>query len=170
MARHGQEVTLGCLLKSTLPPAARLSATWFHVKEDGHERPLLTLNHDGAIEFLQEGQVGRLQLRRPTAGDLSLTLGSVQEDDAGTYHCRVEEWQQRGNKDKWELQTWALSGYTQLTTTPPGNGTQPLALHSSPLPPPTTLTFLGCIMHPPYFAAVQLGMIAVMGGLAKGPQ
>ncbi|XP_040520507.1 immunoglobulin superfamily member 3 isoform X2 [Gallus gallus] len=119
LARYGQEVTLGCLLKSTLPPAVRLSATWFHRKEDGHERPLLTLNHDGAIESLQKGLVGRLQLRRPTAGDLSLTLASVQEDDAGTYHCQVQEWQQQGNKDKWELQTWALSGYTQLTTTPP---------------------------------------------------
>lgn len=129
-------MTLGCLLKSTLLPAARLSATWFHRKNDGHERPLLTLKHDGAIESLQEGLVGRLQLRRPTAGDLSLTLGSVQEDDAGTYHCLVQEWRQRGNEDKWELQAWALSGYTQLSTTPPGNGTQPPALHCSLLPPP----------------------------------
>ncbi|XP_015735060.2 immunoglobulin superfamily member 3-like [Coturnix japonica] len=119
LARHGQEVTLGCLLKSTLLPAARLSATWFHRKNDGHERPLLTLKHDGAIESLQEGLVGRLQLQRPTAGDLSLTLGSVQEDDAGTYHCLVQEWRQRGNEDKWELQAWALSGYTQLSTTTP---------------------------------------------------
>ncbi|XP_042666226.1 immunoglobulin superfamily member 3-like [Centrocercus urophasianus] len=140
LARHGQEVTLGCLLKSTLPPAARLSAAWFHGKEDGHERPLLTLNHDGAIEFLQEGQVGRLQLRRPTAGDLSLTLGSVQEDDAGTYHCRVEEWQQRGNKDKWELQTWALSGYTQLTTTPPE-----ITVASRICSSPSLLNFILCL-------------------------
>lgn len=151
MARHGQEVTLGCLLKSTLPPAVRLSATWFHRKEDGHERPLLTLNHDGAIESLQKGLVGRLQLRRPTAGDLSLTLASVQEDDAGTYHCQVQEWQQQGNKDKWELQTWALSGYTQLTTTPPGNEWHTatcLALLPPTRSPSPALSLLGCIMHP----------------------
>ncbi|XP_010719877.1 immunoglobulin superfamily member 3-like [Meleagris gallopavo] len=140
LARHGQEVTLGCLLKSTLPPAARLSATWFQGKENGHERPLLTLNHDGAIEFLQEGLVRRLQLRRPTAGDLSLTLGSVQEDDAGMYHCRVQEWQQRGNKDKWELQTWALSGYTQLITTPPETTVASRICSSPPL-----LNFILCL-------------------------
>ncbi|XP_065598004.1 immunoglobulin superfamily member 3-like [Cyrtonyx montezumae] len=118
LARQGQEVTLGCLLQGTLPPAARLSATWFYKKVGGPARPLLTLHHDGAIESPQEGLVGRLQLRRPAAGDLSLTLGSVQEGDAGTYHCQVQEWRQ-GNKEEWKLQAWALSGYTQLTTTPP---------------------------------------------------
>ncbi|XP_021257973.1 immunoglobulin superfamily member 3-like [Numida meleagris] len=140
LARQGQEVTLGCLLQGTLLPAARLSATWFHEKEGGHVRPLLCLRHDGAIESLQEGLVGRLQLRRPTAGDLSLTLGSVQESDAGTYRCQVQEWRQQGNKDEWKLQAWAFSGYTQLTTTPPETTVLSRICSSPPL-----LNFILCL-------------------------
>ncbi|OXB59870.1 hypothetical protein ASZ78_009326 [Callipepla squamata] len=146
LARQGQEVTLGCRLQGTLPPASRLSATWFHKKEGGPARPLLTLHHDGAIESPQEGLVGKLQLRRPAAGDLSLTLGSVQEGDAGTYHCQVQEWQQRGNREEWELQAWALSGYTQLTTIPPGNND---AAHNClPQTALPNLYLLTCIVHP----------------------
>ncbi|NXI74369.1 IGSF2 protein, partial [Anseranas semipalmata] len=120
-AREGEEVTLGCLLQGTSPPAARLSATWFRREEEekgsSRTRTLLTLHRDGAIEYPQEGLAGRLQLRRPTAGNFSLTLGGVEEGDAGLYHCRVQEWRQQG-EGEWVLQAWALSGYTQLTTIP----------------------------------------------------
>ncbi|NXJ08974.1 IGSF3 protein, partial [Odontophorus gujanensis] len=140
LATQGQEVTLGCLLQGTLPPAARLSATWFHKKVGGPARPLLTLHHDGAIESPQEGLVGRLQLRRPTAGDLSLTVGSVQEGDEGTYHCQVQEWQQQGNNEEWEPQAWALSGFTQLTTTPPETTVMSRICSS-----PSLLNFILCL-------------------------
>lgn len=118
-AREGEEVTLGCLLRDAHVPTARLSATWFHGEEGGRPRALLTLHHDGSIEYPQEGLAGRLQLRRPTAGDFSLTLGGVEVGDAGLYHCQLQEWQQRG-KGEWALQAWASSGYTQLTAIPRG--------------------------------------------------
>uniref|UniRef100_A0A8B9I035 Ig-like domain-containing protein n=1 Tax=Anser brachyrhynchus TaxID=132585 RepID=A0A8B9I035_9AVES len=98
-------------------PTARLSASWFRGEEGGHPRTLLTLRHDGSIEYPQEGLAGRLQLRRPAAGDFSLTLGGVEVGDAGLYHCQLQEWQQRG-KGEWALQAWARSGYTRLTTIP----------------------------------------------------
>ncbi|XP_035171242.1 immunoglobulin superfamily member 3-like [Oxyura jamaicensis] len=116
-AREGEEVTLGCLLQDTRVPTARLSASWFRGEEGGHPRTLLTLHHDGSIQYPQEGLAGRLQLRRPAAGDFSLTLGGVEVGDAGLYHCQLEEWQQRG-KGQWALQAWARSGYTRLTAIP----------------------------------------------------
>ncbi|XP_032062686.1 immunoglobulin superfamily member 2-like [Aythya fuligula] len=116
-AREGEEVTLGCLLRDTHVPTTHLSATWFRGEEGGRPRALLTLHHDGSIEYPQEGLAGRLQLRRPTAGDFSLTLGGVEMGDTGLYHCQLQEWQQRG-KGEWALQAWASSGYTQLTAIP----------------------------------------------------
>ncbi|XP_075026080.1 immunoglobulin superfamily member 2 [Calonectris borealis] len=118
-AREGEEVTLHCLLRGARPPAACLSATWFRGEESGRARPLLTLHRNGAIEYPQESQAGRLHLRRPAAGDFSLTLRSVEKGDAGVYHCQVQEWQQQSEGKDWALQASARSGYTQLTTVPP---------------------------------------------------
>ncbi|NXA21338.1 IGSF2 protein, partial [Ibidorhyncha struthersii] len=118
-AREGEEVTLHCLLQGARLPTTHLSVTWFRREESGHIRPLLTLCHDGAIEYPRESLAGRLPLRRPTAGDFSLTLRSVEEGDAGVYYCQVQEWQQQSEGKDWAPQASARSGYTQLTTTPP---------------------------------------------------
>ncbi|XP_010121551.1 PREDICTED: immunoglobulin superfamily member 2 [Chlamydotis macqueenii] len=88
-------------------------------EESGRARPLLTLHRDGTIEYPWESLAGRLHLRRPTVGDFSLTLCSVEEGDAGVYHCQVQEWQQQSEGKEWTLQALARSGYTQLTTIPP---------------------------------------------------
>ncbi|OPJ66535.1 immunoglobulin superfamily member 2 [Patagioenas fasciata monilis] len=117
--REGEEVMLRCLLQGARLPATRLSATWFRQDKSGRIRPLLTLHHDGSIKYLQEVLARRLHLRRPTAGDFSLTLHSVEEGDAGMYQCQVQEWQQQSEGQDWALHAWARSGYTQLTTIPP---------------------------------------------------
>ncbi|NXE76221.1 IGSF2 protein, partial [Cochlearius cochlearius] len=116
--REGEEVTLHCLLQGTPTPAAHLSATWFRGAESSRTVPLLTLHRDGAIEYPQESLAGRLQLRRPTAGDFSLTLRSTEKGDAGVYHCQVQEWQQQSKGKDWTVQALARSGYTRLTTIP----------------------------------------------------
>uniref|UniRef100_A0A663M1C0 Ig-like domain-containing protein n=1 Tax=Athene cunicularia TaxID=194338 RepID=A0A663M1C0_ATHCN len=121
-AREGNEVTLNCLLQGARLPTTHLSATWFHGEESGHVKPLLTLHRDGAIEYHQESLAGRLHLRRPTAGDFSLTLCSVEEGDAGVYRCQVQEWLPQSKGKNWALQALAHSGYTQLTTIQAGNG------------------------------------------------
>ncbi|NXN64801.1 IGSF2 protein, partial [Himantopus himantopus] len=118
-AREGEDVTLHCLLQGARLLTTHLSATWFWQGESGHIRPLLTVCHDGAIEYPRESLAGRLHLRRPTAGDFSLTLRSVEEGDAGVYYCQVQEWQQQSEGKDWAPQASARSGYTQLTTTPP---------------------------------------------------
>ncbi|XP_030321642.1 immunoglobulin superfamily member 2 [Calypte anna] len=117
--REGEEVTLHCLLQAAGLPATHLSATWFREEKAGHARPLLALRHDGAIEYPQESLAGRLHLRRPTAGDFSLTLHSVEKGDAGVYHCLVQEWQHQSEGKDWVLQALARSGYIQLSTIPP---------------------------------------------------
>lgn len=120
-AREGEEVTLRCLLQGARLPATRLSATWFRQDKSGQVRPLLTLHHDGSIEYPRQVLARRLHLRRPTARDFSLTLRSVEEGDAGGYRCQVQEWQQQSERQDWALHAWGRSGYTQLTTIPSGN-------------------------------------------------
>ncbi|NXQ83716.1 IGSF2 protein, partial [Nyctibius grandis] len=131
-AREGEEVTLRCLLQGAPSPATHLSATWFRREESGHARPLLTLRCDGAVEYPWESLARRLHLRRPTAGDISLTLRSVEEGDAGLYYCQVQEWQQQSEGKDRTLQASARSGYTQLTTIPP-ESTALSRICSSPL-------------------------------------
>ncbi|NWU84067.1 IGSF2 protein, partial [Onychorhynchus coronatus] len=118
-AREGEDVTLGCLLQGAHLTDTHLSATWFQVKRSGLNSPLLTLHHDGTIQLPQEGLAGRLYLRRPTAGDFSLTLSRVERGDAGLYYCQLQEWRQQGQGKDWALQASARSGYTHLTTVPP---------------------------------------------------
>ncbi|KFW67021.1 Immunoglobulin superfamily member 2, partial [Pygoscelis adeliae] len=89
--REGEEVTLHCLLQGTRLPTAHPSATL----------------------------AGRRPLRRPTAGDFSLTLRSVEKGDAGVYHCQVQEWQQQTEGKDRALEAQAHSGYIWLTTIPP---------------------------------------------------
>ncbi|XP_013805517.2 immunoglobulin superfamily member 2 [Apteryx mantelli] len=117
--REGTKVTVGCLLQGVRSPASRVSAIWFHGEDRSGARPLLHLHRDGTVEYVQESLAGRLHLRRPAAGDFSLTLQSVEEGDTGVYYCQVQEWQQDSKGEAWALQASALSGYTRLTTLPP---------------------------------------------------
>ncbi|XP_033374542.1 immunoglobulin superfamily member 3-like [Parus major] len=118
-AREGEEVTLPCRLQGALLPGTHLSATWLQVGSSGHDSCLLTLHHDGTVEYPQERLAGRLYLRRPSPGDFSLTLLSVERGDAGAYYCQLQEWQQQSEGKDWALRALARSGYTQLATIPP---------------------------------------------------
>ncbi|NXQ24811.1 IGSF2 protein, partial [Alaudala cheleensis] len=118
-AREGEEVTLPCRLQGALQPGAHLSATWFQVQSSGRDRALLTLHRDGSVEYPQERLARRLQLRRPSARDFSLTLSSVDRGDAGAYYCQLQRWQQQSPGKDWALRALARSGFTQLATAPP---------------------------------------------------
>ncbi|NWW78852.1 IGSF2 protein, partial [Climacteris rufus] len=119
-AREGEEVTLPCLLQGTLTPGTLLSATWFHARGDGRHSPLLTLHRDGTVAYPREERAGRLNLRRPSAGDFGLTLSGVRRADAGGYYCQLQQWQQHSLGTAWAPRAWARSGYTQLATIPAG--------------------------------------------------
>ncbi|NXC17662.1 IGSF2 protein, partial [Corythaeola cristata] len=139
-AREGEEVTLRCLLEGARLPTTRLSATWFRGKESSRVRPLLTLHHDGAIDYPPESLAGRLHLRRPATGDFSLTLHSVEQGDAGVYQCQVQEWQQQSEGKEWVLQALAHSEYIQLATIPPESTVLSRICSSPPL-----LNFILCL-------------------------
>lgn len=120
-AREGEEATLPCRLQGVPLPGSQLSATWFQVRSSGRDSALLALQHDGTVEYPEERLAARLYLRRRSAGDFSLTLSSVERGDAGAYYCQLQEWQQQSEGKDWAVQALACSGYTQLTTIPPGN-------------------------------------------------
>ncbi|NXH49160.1 IGSF2 protein, partial [Dicaeum eximium] len=118
-AREGGEVTLPCRLQGALLPGSHLSATWFQAKSSGRASALLTLRQDGTVAYPEQRLAGRLHLRRPSAGDFSLTLSSVERGDAGAYYCQLQEWQQQSEGKDGALRAWARSGYAQLATIPP---------------------------------------------------
>ncbi|KAM7066395.1 immunoglobulin superfamily member 2 [Acridotheres tristis] len=118
-AREGEEVTLPCRLQGALQAHTHPSATWFQVRSSGSDSALLILHRDGTMEYPQERLAPRLFLRRPSAGDFSLTLSSVERGDAGAYYCQLQEWQKESEEKDWDLRALARSGYTQLTTIPP---------------------------------------------------
>ncbi|NWR03579.1 IGSF2 protein, partial [Paradoxornis webbianus] len=118
-AREGEEVTLPCRLQGALLPGTHVLATWFQVQSSGRDSALLSLHRDGTVEYPQERLAGRLFLRRPSAGDFSLTLSAVERGDEGEYYCQLQKWQQQSEGKDWALQASARSGYTQLTATPP---------------------------------------------------
>uniref|UniRef100_A0A8C0U0J2 Immunoglobulin superfamily member 3-like n=1 Tax=Cyanistes caeruleus TaxID=156563 RepID=A0A8C0U0J2_CYACU len=109
---EGEEVTLPCRLQGALLPGTHLSATWFQVGSSGGDSCLLTLHHDGTVGYPQERLAGRLYLRRPSAGDFSLTLLSVERGDAGAYYCQLQEWQQQSEGKDWALETQTSLGLT----------------------------------------------------------
>ncbi|NXH80600.1 IGSF2 protein, partial [Edolisoma coerulescens] len=119
LAREGEEATLPCRLQGAHLPGTQLSATWFWVKSNGRDSALLTLSYDGTMEYPQEQLARRLYLRRPSAGDFSLTLSSLERGDAGVYFCQLQQWQQQSEGKDWILRASARSGYTQLTPIPP---------------------------------------------------
>ncbi|KAL9866820.1 immunoglobulin superfamily member 2 isoform 1-T1 [Geothlypis trichas] len=117
--RVGEEATLPCRLQNALLPRSRLSATWFQVKGSGRDSALLSLQHDGTVQYPEGRLAARLFLRRPSARDFSLTLSSVERGDAGAYYCQLQQWQQQGEGKDWAVQALARSGHTQLITIPP---------------------------------------------------
>lgn len=116
--REGEEVTLHCLLQGVCLPDTCLSAIWFR---GSCIRPFLTLHRTDSVQYPRENLAGRLYLHHPAANDFNLTLHSVEEGDAGLYHCWVQEWQQQGKGKDWVLQILACSKYIQLMTIPMGN-------------------------------------------------
>ncbi|NXY36149.1 IGSF2 protein, partial [Pomatorhinus ruficollis] len=118
-AREGEEVTLPCRLQGALLPGTHILAAWFQAQSSGRDSSLLTLHRDGTAEYPQESLARRLYLRRPSAGDFSLTLSTVETGDSGVYYCQLQKWQQQSEGKGWALRASARSGYTQLTITPP---------------------------------------------------
>uniref|UniRef100_A0A8C3SSJ1 CD101 molecule n=1 Tax=Chelydra serpentina TaxID=8475 RepID=A0A8C3SSJ1_CHESE len=115
---ENEDVTMSCLLQGPSQPASLFSAIWFRGLEHAGMKTLVKVHTSGMVEYAEEEMVGRLHLRRPSFGDFSLTLRSVEPGDAGVYSCQVQEWQQDSG-GAWVQRASELSGYTRLTAQPP---------------------------------------------------
>ncbi|XP_009322228.1 PREDICTED: immunoglobulin superfamily member 2 [Pygoscelis adeliae] len=111
---------------------------WYKLGEGASGRTTLAFKlpeHELHLEktngSISESLAGRRPLRRPTAGDFSLTLRSVEKGDAGVYHCQVQEWQQQTEGKDRALEAQAHSGYIWLTTIPPGSQYEFLKIEST---------------------------------------
>ncbi|XP_077149698.1 immunoglobulin superfamily member 3-like [Ranitomeya variabilis] len=113
----GGDVLLRCSLEEVPGPAAIFSVSWYYQAAPSSFPSLLyRARWDGVTEY-NEALAGRLQVGVVAQGNYSLTLCAVGQEDAGIYHCRLEEW--RLQKDGWRLEASDTSGYLQLTVTAP---------------------------------------------------
>lgn len=81
---------------------------------------LVHLQHDGLLEYGEEGLSRRLHCYHSSPTDFVLKLRQVEMEDAGMYWCRVTEWQLHGNPSKWVNQASDESQPMVLTVLPSG--------------------------------------------------
>ncbi|CAN2387698.1 hypothetical protein PRIEUP_LOCUS12017, partial [Pristimantis euphronides] len=115
----GGDVALPCPLGQGQSSSALYSVSWYYQGAKVSNPSLLyRAGWDGVTEY-KEVLAGRLQMVAAVWGNYSLILRSVGEEDAGKYHCQVEEWRLR--EDSWRLEALDTSGYLQLRVTAPDN-------------------------------------------------
>ncbi|XP_037670976.1 LOW QUALITY PROTEIN: immunoglobulin superfamily member 2 [Choloepus didactylus] len=114
---HG-EVAIHCSLESSGGTASLYSVMWFWNRENSGNKMLLHLQHDGLLEYGEEGLRKHLHCYRSSPTDFVLKLHRVEMKDAGMYWCKVAEWQLHGNPSKWVSQASDESGKMALTVLP----------------------------------------------------
>ncbi|XP_069800887.1 immunoglobulin superfamily member 2-like isoform X2 [Dendropsophus ebraccatus] len=113
----GGEVVLRCPLEEVRSSAALYSVSWYHQTSPvSYPSLLYRITWEGVTEYAGALE-GRLQMVAAVRGNYSLILRSVGPEDAGSYHCRLEEW--RLQEDGWRLEAVNTSGYLQIRVTGP---------------------------------------------------
>lgn len=120
-ASEHSEVTICCSLEGAISPASLFSVMWYRQRGDSGSRMLVHLQHDGLLEYGEEGLRWRLHSYRSSAADFVLALQRVEMKDAGKYWCKVEEWQLHSNPSKWVSQASDESQPVVLRVLPSGN-------------------------------------------------
>lgn len=122
-APAGGAVVLPCPLEEVRSPAALYSVSWYYQAAPlSYPSLLYRMGWEGVTEY-KEALAGRLQVAVAVRGNYSLILRSVGAEDAGIYHCQVQEW--RLQDDRWRVEASDTSGYLQLRVTTPGKGRPP---------------------------------------------
>ncbi|XP_057552505.1 immunoglobulin superfamily member 2 [Hippopotamus amphibius kiboko] len=117
-ASEHSEVAIRCSLETAGSTASLFSAMWYWKGENSGSKMLVHLQHDGVLEYGEEGLRSRLHCYRASPADFVLTLQRVEMGDAGTYWCRVAEWQLHSNPSKWVNQASDESQHVALTVLP----------------------------------------------------
>ncbi|XP_025728305.1 immunoglobulin superfamily member 2 isoform X1 [Callorhinus ursinus] len=114
---HG-EVAIHCSLESSGSSASLFSVMWYQNRENSGRKMLVHLQHDGLLEYGEEGLRSHLHSYRSSPTDFVLKLHRVEMEDAGLYWCRVTEWQLHGSPSKWVNQASDESQHMVLTVLP----------------------------------------------------
>ncbi|XP_013372018.1 PREDICTED: immunoglobulin superfamily member 2 isoform X2 [Chinchilla lanigera] len=97
---HGN-VDIHCSLEGSGDSTSLYSVTWFWSRGDTRRHMLVHLQHDGLLEYGDEGRRRHLHCYRSSPTDFVLKLHEVKEEEAGMYWCSVAEWQLHGHPSKW---------------------------------------------------------------------
>ncbi|KAM6167579.1 LOW QUALITY PROTEIN: immunoglobulin superfamily member 2 [Erethizon dorsatum] len=97
---HGN-VDIHCSLEGSGGLTSLYSVTWFWSRGNTRRHMLVHLQHDGLLEYGDEGLRRHLHCYRTSPTDFVLKLHEVEEEDAGMYWCSVAEWQLHGHLGKW---------------------------------------------------------------------
>ncbi|XP_020666406.3 immunoglobulin superfamily member 2 [Pogona vitticeps] len=125
IATENEDVTLKCIMQSSVQATSRFSITWFKVSE--HTESLVKMKGNGVIEYGGNKKLlRRLHLHHPSVGDFRLTLQNVEMLDAGLFYCQVEEWQAANCSASQVHYASSQSGFSSLVVLPsaPSNSTQ----------------------------------------------
>lgn len=117
-ATEHREVDFCCRLESSGRSASLFSVIWYWNRENSGSKMLVHLQHDGLLEYGEEGLSRRLHCYHSSPTDFVLKLRQVEMEDAGMYWCRVTEWQLHGNPSKWVNQASDESQPMVLTVLP----------------------------------------------------
>ncbi|KAL2771961.1 immunoglobulin superfamily member 2 isoform 2 precursor [Daubentonia madagascariensis] len=113
-----RDVAIHCSLESSGSSASLYSVMWYWNRENSGSKLLVHLQHDGLLEYGEEGLRRHLHCYRASPIDFVLQLHQVGMEDAGQYWCRVTEWQLHGHPSKWINQASDESQQMVLTVLP----------------------------------------------------
>ncbi|XP_062962911.1 immunoglobulin superfamily member 2 isoform X1 [Cynocephalus volans] len=117
-ATEHRDVAIRCSLESSGNSASLYSVMWYRNRENSRSEMLVHLQHDGLLEYGEEGLRRPLHCYRSSPTDFVLKLHQVEMEDAGIYWCRVAEWQLHGHSSKWVNQASDESQRIVLTVQP----------------------------------------------------
>ncbi|KAJ6633890.1 hypothetical protein lerEdw1_014277 [Lerista edwardsae] len=117
-ASESEDVTLECLLQSSVQSTSRFSIHWFRESNNSNPELLVTIKNNGIIEYGSGKMSRRLHPHSPSVGDFRLTLHNVEMADAGTFYCQVEEWRIVDCSTSRVQQATGQSGYSRVLVLP----------------------------------------------------
>ncbi|KAM4699380.1 immunoglobulin superfamily member 3-like [Discoglossus pictus] len=116
-----EDAELHCPLGVVPSVASLYSVSWYYHGSDSGQSSLLYRAGWAGLTQYKQSMAKRLQLVATERGNYSLIILSVGLEDAGTYHCQVEEWRQIVAGGDWRMEASDVSGFLELTVSAPAH-------------------------------------------------